>query len=586
MKKLLSLLVCLVLIFSVTPSNNVVLSLNKPSAPPQGVSNNNGYLKAPAAPGFNLANVNSYSVNDTSNSISADEPDDSDALYAEDRVIVKLKTSDLNARSRYPSEPTLNLGVSANRTRLINPSRRKNVIKSPVTDRQNDIFVITLKNPGKQAVLDAVKRLNANPNVEYATPDYYIKLRDTRPDDLRYPQQWGLEKIQAPKAWDKTTGSAEIVVGIIDSGIDGVHEDLVANLWRNQGETLANGIDTDDNGYIDDLYGFDFVNRKGGVPTDAFGHGTHVAGIVGAAGNNGKGVTGVNWNVKVAWLGVVDKDGNIPESAAVEAVNYAQNMGITIVNASWGGPANYMSLRRAIENYTGLFVTAAGNDAKDNDDKNIINNPANFDLPNIISVAATDQTDKLASFSNYGQKVHIAAPGEAIHSTYPNNRYQDMKGTSMSSPMVAGAAALIKSVHPGYSTAEIKAAILDNADVVLPALSKISGGRRLNVGFLSDEPSAGDILYGDFTGNGRVDGTDILWIQRYIASGRDLTIMKQNYPSTIESFNVEAGDFTLNGRVDGTDILWIQRYIASGRDVSEMLRNYPTTIDFSHLTGS
>ena len=580
MKKLLCVIVCFILVLSAAPSNIIASSSSKSSAAHQRVIGSDDYLYTAAVPSLGAKNISAFSANNASIIETTNETDDSDALYADDRVIVKLKTTDLNARSRFPSEPTLDLGISVNRTRLINPSKRKVTIRSEITDRQNNTFVITLKNTGKQAVQDAINRLNANPNVEYATPDYYIKLNAIRPNDPMYSQQWGLETIQAPKAWDKTTGSATVVVGIIDSGIDGTHPDLISNLWRNFGETVANGVDTDGNGYIDDLYGFNFISRKGGVPTDAFNHGTHVAGIVGATGNNGTGVTGVNWNVKVAWLGVVDASGAIPESAAVEAINYAQNMGITILNASWGGDRNLASLRQAIANYSGLFVTAAGNDGRNN--SIYPSYPANYDLPNIISVAGTNQADRLADFSNYGQNVHIAAPGASILSTYPNNRYQSISGTSMASPMVAGAAALVKSVHPEYTTAQIKSAILNNADV-LTSLSTISGGRRLNVGFLFDEPVVEGTLYGDFTGDKYVDTTDILWIRRYIASGRSITAMRQNYQTTIDTFNEKAGDFTHNGRVDGTDILWIQRYIASGRNVGEMLRNYPTTIDFSHL---
>ncbi len=256
-------------------------------------------------------------------------------------------------------------------------------------------------------------------------PNYIVKAF-LLPNDAKYPQQWAMTKISAPQAWDVFTGSSEVVVAVIDTGVDYNHEDIKANMWTNPYEIPDNGVDDDLNGFVDDYYGADFVN-KDGDPMDDSGHGTHVAGIIGAVGNNSLGIAGVSWTVKIMALKALDAGGAGDIASIIDALNYVLDMkrkGINIVavNASYGcegcSPMPDRDLIAALGKEGIIFVTAAGNSGNNNDVTPTY--PASYDLENIISVAAVDQNDNLASFSNYGPiSVDIAAPGVDIISLYP-----------------------------------------------------------------------------------------------------------------------------------------------------------------------
>ena len=253
-----------------------------------------------------------------------------------------------------------------------------------------------------------------------------------QPNDPKFDKLWGMKKIAAADAWEKNIGSPGVVLAVLDTGVDYRHEDLAANMWRNPGEVAGNGIDDDGNGFVDDVYGYDFAaDSKGGQdsdPMDIDSHGTHMAGTIAAVGNNGIGVCGINWNARIMALKGVRPDMDIYDSDSIEAIEYAvlmkRDFGINLVaiNASFGGGGYNQLQKDAIAeagNQGIAFICAAGNDGTDNDATPFY--PAAYDLPNIIAVAASDADDQLAGFSNYGaNSVDIAAPGAGIFSTVPN----------------------------------------------------------------------------------------------------------------------------------------------------------------------
>ncbi|MDG6220226.1 MAG: S8 family serine peptidase, partial [Candidatus Thermoplasmatota archaeon] len=313
------------------------------------------------------------------------------------------------------------------------------------------------------SVEDAISMLLAEPGIEYAEPDYLVEY-DAVPNDPNYNLQWALPKMDLPSAWDVTTGSEDVVVAVIDSGVDLNHPDIVDNLW------------TSPQGH----HGYD-ASTGGFFPMDSYGHGTHVAGILGAVGNNGMGVAGVNWDVGIMVL----RMGNAPSTlSAIDCMNYVlqhRNEGVNVVatSNSWGTSFS-RSLYDAIASHRDaeiLFVASAGNSQMNTDIQ--AHYPSGYNLTNIISVAASDSQDRLASFSNYGMgSVHLAAPGVNIYSTYLNGTYAYFQGTSMAAPQVSGLAALLSAANPEYDMNHLKNALLSTA-APLPAFESrtISEGR-------------------------------------------------------------------------------------------------------------
>jgi subtilisin family serine protease len=361
------------------------------------------------------------------------------------------------------------------------------------------IFLLSVPEDAKSASTKAKALLE----VEYAEPNwiYYHQAISNDPFFTSLTQNlWGMGAsgniygIGASTAWSVgKTGSSDVFVGIIDEGYQFSHTDLVANAGKNPKEIAGNKRDDDRNGYVDDIYGWDFAGRNNSVydgsksKQNIDAHGTHVAGTIGGVGGNGLGVVGVCWKVKFISAKFLGASGGTTANA-IKAVDYLTNLkkaGLNLVatNNSWGGGGYSQLLYDAINraNAEGiLFIAAAGNDARNNDITQTY--PANYDLPNVISVAAITSTGGLASFSNYGStRVHLGAPGAGIISTVPFNRYTSYNGTSMATPHVTGAAALYKSINPSASAAQIKEAIL-NSVIATPSLSgTTSSGGRLNV---------------------------------------------------------------------------------------------------------
>ncbi len=334
-------------------------------------------------------------------------------------------------------------------------------------------------------------------------------------------KQWGMLDNNVQKAWEITRGSSDMIVAVIDTGVDYTHEDLLPNLWRNTAEIPNNGIDDDGNGYIDDTIGWDFVSNdnkpfdlsvepmeilfKGGNP----GHGTHCAGNVAARGDNGKGISGVAPNVKIMSIRFISEKGQGTTADAIKSIEYAVNNGARVLSNSWGsegeeaGSPENQALRDAVQyaqDKGTLFIAAAGNGHKgvgyDNDTDALPSYPASYHHDTIISVAALDVNNQLGSFSNWGAKtVDIGAPGVKVFSTVVEQGYTDTvidkfgfkatwDGTSMATPHVAGAAALYWSLHPNQSWQDVKAAILGSAQKIPAMQGKSVSGGKLDVNAL------------------------------------------------------------------------------------------------------
>lgn len=418
-----------------------------------------------------------------------------------------------------------------------------------------------LKIPAGLSTEKALQRFRGLSGVSLAELNYRRHLLAT-PNDPSYTGQWHHNQIGTPLAWETTTGSNSIVVAVIDSGLRLTHQDIAPNLWTNTGEIAGNGIDDDSNGYIDDIHGWNAASNTGDPSdVDARGHGTHVAGLIGAVGNNGVGVTGVNWNARLMPLCFIDPFGDGYDSDAIECYEFlltqkSRGVNVRVVNCSWGGPNNGEALRDVIQRagQAGILtVAAAGN----GDDRGIGQNidvspnyPASFDLDAIVSVAASDQGDYPTAWTNYSTKsVDLAAPGESINSTvaYSDSAYGFMSGTSMASPIVSGAAALILSQSPNLSVAELKARLLNNVTKLPQWSDKVASGGRLNLNgvFAATTYSISGLVY-------RLDGSEQVPLAgaKVTISGSDSTFntdSQGHYSFT----GLSSGSYTLTTSLDG-----------------------------------
>jgi subtilisin family serine protease len=383
-----------------------------------------------------------------------------------------------------------------------------------VVRRFESIGVDLVRLPANLTATNARLSYGREEAVNFAEPNHIRQAHGSAPNDPNFGNLWGLKNtgqviageagtidadIDASQdgtnvdAWDITRGSTAVTAALVDTGIDIGHPDLAANVWVNAGEVPGNGVDDDANGYVDDRNGWDFAHNDNSVydSGEACGsskndeHGTHVAGIIGAVGNNGIGVAGVNWTVKLMPLKFLAKSGNQcavgTDAVAIGAILYATERGVDVINLSWGGDAVGQALRQAMiaaQDAGILFAASAGN--SDEDLSTNPQYPASFDLSNEIVVAASNNDDGLANFSNFGGPTDLAAPGVAIQSTISGSAYAFFSGTSMSAPFVSGTVALLRSQYPKAQAAELKERILSSVDAK-PAFTATTGsGGRLN----------------------------------------------------------------------------------------------------------
>jgi len=366
--------------------------------------------------------------------------------------------------------------------------------------------LLHLKLPAGVTPEQAMSQMAKDGSIAYAEPNYVYQLEtvpqgevkadgqqppaDSQvPNDLD-PKLWGLHNtgqnggkagadINAPEAWAIHTGRNDgPIVAVIDTGVDYNHSDLKANMWVNTGEIAGNGIDDDGNGVIDDVHGYNAFADSGN-PMDGHGHGTHCAGTIGAVGNNGEGIVGVNHQARIMAVKIFSDGGSTNTAAILRGIEYTTKMGATITSNSWGGGPASQAQKDAFAASSALHIMAAGNNGRDND--KFDNFPSNYDIPNNVAVAASDRFDNKARFSQYGQTtVDIAAPGVDVYSAKPGGGYQNMSGTSMATPHVAGVATLVASAFPELDAQGIKEKLLNGADKLENWQAFVVDGNRLN----------------------------------------------------------------------------------------------------------
>ena len=353
------------------------------------------------------------------------------------------------------------------------------------------IIKIELTSDGSQQIDKLIDALKKDKNIISAERDYIFEIAASAnsslviTNDTRADEQYGITTTHANMAWAFTTGNSSVLVGVIDTGINRLHPDLNGNVNTELSKSFIPGIT---------------------AFTDGNGHGTHVAGTIGAKTNNGKGVAGISWNVSLVSLKCFNVIGQSQNSRIISAIEYADANGIKILNCSFGNTNSISSsenqaLYTAISNYSGIIVAAAGNNGT-----TTLNYPAAFNLNNRISVAAVDSTNTLASYSNYGTTVDLAAPGSNILSTRNTGTYETMSGTSMATPHVTGAVALLYAINPNYSVNNVRNLILNNTQDVASLSDKVVTGGMLNI--FSTVCAANGRLVGDIDNNGVISAAD------------------------------------------------------------------------------
>jgi len=376
--------------------------------------------------------------------------------------------------------------------------------------------VYRLRLPANADVLAAARELEASGTVEYAEPDYLAHVLTT-PNDPRFGEQWGLPQIGAPSAWDVVTGSADVTIAVVDSGLDTSHPDLAGQLWVNPGEIAGNGVDDDANGRVDDVNGWNIVGNNAAIG-DNFGHGTQVAGAIAAAANNGQGVAGLCWGCRLMVVKVTDgAAANYSDIAA--GILYAAQKGADVINVSLGGASDSTTLRAAVESASQTAVVVAG---VGNDGAETRLYPAAYD-DFVLAVASTTSADSKAASSNYGAWVDVTAPGQDILTTYSGGGYGIASGTSLAAAFASGLAGLLRSQHPDWTAGLARAHVVQtaaNVDAFNPGLAGKLGSGRISAAAAVATAASPDIELAGYSVDGRANG----WLKVGAASSLVMTL--------------------------------------------------------------
>jgi len=438
------------------------------------------------------------------------------ALAVADEILVKFKP-----------------GVKAETIKGINKK-----LEGRIRKKIEKINVHCIKVPPHKTVLEMIEKYKKDPDVEYAEPNY-IRKAYLDPDDPGFSLQWGISKIKAPQAWETETGSSNIIIAIVDSGVNYItHLDLISHIWLN--DDSVNGLDDDGNGKIDDYYGWDFVgpdyeiSAEDDDPMDVVNHGTFCAGIASAETDNTTGIAGVSWNSKIMVVRVLDDDGYSDDSIIAPGIIYAADEGADIINLSLGGAGSSSTLENAVDYAYGkgcLLVAASGND-----NESFVNYPAAYD--NVIAVGATNESDERCDSddwgfglgSNYGAELDVVAPGNSIYSTSLGGGYGTESGTSMAAPFVSGLAALIWSHNPTLTNMDVRDTIISSADDIgSSGWDAYTGYGRINAeealaAFLPEEVVYGIMNFPNPFRPARTSQTTICFTTRESVAERNINI--------------------------------------------------------------
>lgn len=409
-------------------------------------------------------------------------------------IIVKTRTSyGIGKGDRVLAGSPLNQALASSRVRdigyaLFEPTAvQLNSIEARATGLDR-MYTVRYDEPIEP--FDLCKRLMSNPDVEYATPLFIHSLSFT-PNDPRFSQQGALTRLRAAQAWDVTKGSPDVLIAIIDSGTDYEHEDLAPNIWTNPKEIPNNNVDDDQNGFVDDVRGWDFVGNvtsneamnnilrpdndpkvRSNTMTDVLAHGTSTAGCASAATNNGKGIASVGFGCRII---PIKCGSDNPQAQGIlrgyEAIRYAADLGADVINCSWGRIGNDPGAQDAIDyavSKGAVVVAATGNVGANMDVTPFF--PAS--AQNVLAVGSVSDNDVPSGFSNYGWDATTYAPGENVLTTYPGNQYRGQSGTSFSCPIVAGICGLVKSAHPDWTPHQIIQQIRSTSDVMASAIDR------------------------------------------------------------------------------------------------------------------